>query len=418
MRRVFKFTISIFLIMILLCNYLNLYSLASQEVTIEYKEDCGTLIKRNGAVIKVSYTVFNNNGLESPVYCLEKDKPGVGEAGNYNVTINTVLKDVRVWRAIKNGYPYKTPSELGCENHKEAFAATKMAVYSMLYNYTIDDFEPIGEAGQRTYEAIKNILEKANNSTEKPNSSNLYIIETTENWKQDENNKNNVYKLMKVTAESSIKKYNVYLDGEYSEGVLITDRNNNHRESFSGAEEFKVSIPIKELNDNGYMNIKVLADLESNPIYIGESLDPNNQDYAITQIKIEEGLGEKKLTYSDNETKIKIIKKDEAGNRLKNAVFELLDENKNPVMTNLATNENGEIIIEDLIPGKYYIQEIIAPAGYENYNKSIEVNVKFNEELSVVINNLREEEPLVEIERNFIEVSTIKEQIKLPKTGM
>lgn len=87
-------------------------------------------------------------------------------------------------------------------------------------------------------------------------------------------------------------------------------------------------------------------------------------------------------------------------------------------MSNLATNENGEIVIENLIPGRYYIKEIVAPAGYKNYDKSIEVNVKFNEELSVIIKNSEEDEPIVEIERDFIEINSIEEEIKLPKTGM
>ena len=87
MKIISKFILAMFLIMIILCNFLNIYSLANQEVTIQYKEDCGSLIKRNGIAIKVSYAVFNNNGIESPVYCLNKEKPGVGEVGNYNVNI-------------------------------------------------------------------------------------------------------------------------------------------------------------------------------------------------------------------------------------------------------------------------------------------------------------------------------------------
>lgn len=75
MRRIFKFVLSIFLIMIILCNSFNIYSLASQEAKIYYKEDCGKLLKRDGVILKISYVVFNNNGIESPVYCLDRNKP-------------------------------------------------------------------------------------------------------------------------------------------------------------------------------------------------------------------------------------------------------------------------------------------------------------------------------------------------------
>ena len=223
---------------------------------------------------------------------------------------------------------------------------------------------------------------------------------------------------MSVKSEGEIKKYNVYLGENFPEGTLITDKNNNYRENFGDGEEFKVSIPIKELEADGQINLRVVGQIKTNPIYIGETQIPGTQDYAVTKIEMEDGEGYKNLTYSNNETKIRIIKKSENEENLKNAVFELFDENKNIIMTNLITDENGEILIKDLIPGKYYIKEKIPPEGYENYEKFIEVNVKFNEELTVTVRNSKEEEPIVEIERDFLEISNIEEQIKLPKTGM
>ena len=88
-------------------------------------------------------------------------------------------------------------------------------------------------------------------------------------------------------------------------------------------------------------------------------------------------------------------------------------------MSELYTNEEGEININDILPGRYYIKETKAPEGYENYEQFIQIDVKFNEEITAIVRNSKEEEDTtVEIDRNFIEVSTIKPQIKLPKTGM
>lgn len=423
MKRIFKFILNIFLIMIVLCNFSYVYSLAVQtegkELLVEYKGDCGSLIKRNGSVIKVSYVAINNNGIESPVYCLNKDLPGAESVDNYKVIVNNTLKDTKIYKAIKNGYPYKTPQQLNCADYKEAFTATKMAVYAVIYGYTIDNFESLGtEESDRTYNAIKTILENVNKTGGDPVSANINIIENTVNWTQDATNKNYVYKIMSVKSEGEIKKYNVYLGENFPEGTLITDKNNNYRENFGDGEEFKVSIPIKELEADGQINLRVVGQIKTNPIYIGETQIPGTQDYAVTKIEMEDGEGYKNLTYSNNETKIRIIKKSENEENLKNAVFELFDENKNIIMTNLITDENGEILIKDLIPGKYYIKEKIPPEGYENYEKFIEVNVKFNEELTVTVRNSKEEEPIVEIERDFLEISNIEEQIKLPKTGM
>ena len=57
-----------------------------------------------------------------------------------------------------NGYPYKTPSELGCNNEKEAFVATKMAIYAAIYGYNSSQFSGIGEAGGRVVNAISLIM--------------------------------------------------------------------------------------------------------------------------------------------------------------------------------------------------------------------------------------------------------------------
>ncbi len=293
-----------------------------------------------------------------------------------------------------------------------------MAVYAAIYGYKIDNFKSLGTAASdRTYNAIKTILNNAEKGSG-PVSSSLSIKEQGEYWKQDESHQNHVYKLMKVQSEGKLEKYKVYLGENFPEGTLITDKNNNFRESYSGNEEFKISIPIKELKEEGTINLRVTGNLKTNPVYIGKTTVDGTQDYAVTKIEEQEGIGYKNLKFSKNETKLKIIKKSEEEELLKDAVFDLYDENKNVIQSNLTTDEKGKIEIKGLIPGRYYIKEKVPPEGYQNYEKFIEFNVKFNEELTITIRNSKEEEPKVEIERNLLEVSQKEEKVKLPKTGM
>ena len=51
----------------------------------------------------------------------------------YYVNITQLMDDVRIWRTAINGYPYKTPSELGVVDKYDAFLATKQAIYCILY---------------------------------------------------------------------------------------------------------------------------------------------------------------------------------------------------------------------------------------------------------------------------------------------
>ena len=95
-----------------------------------------------------------------------------------------------------------------------------------------------------------------------------------------------------------------------------------------------------------------------------------------------------------NETKIKIIKQDkETKARLENVEFNILDKDKKVIFANLKTNKNGEINLENFIPGKYFIQETNPLDGYLSNNELLEFNVNLNEKLTVTIDNLFEKKP-------------------------
>ena len=321
-----------------------------------------------------------------------------------------------IWKAITNGYPYKTPEEMGCNTVGEAFMATKMAVYSVLYNYTINDFSPIGEAGTRTWNALNNILLKVNDGENTQISSNLSIVEESTEWKENTNMPGCISKDFYVKPDGPMNTYNIVKE-KVTEGTIITDINDIPRQEFKSNEKFRVTMPINELSDGGNIKIKAFANVETKPIFVGRAPNTNNQDYAITGITYENGSGEKMVYYEKNKTKIKIVKKDETGKKaLENAVFQLLDKDKKVVISEIKTNEKGEAILENVLPDTYYIKEIQAPTGYILYNGYIEIKPKFNEELTITIKNTKEEVPNIEITENKLEVkNTIK---KLPKTGM
>ena len=84
----------------------------------------------------------------------------------------------------------------------------------------------------------------------------------------------------------------------------------------------------------------------------------------------------------------------------------------NIIYSNLKTNQNGEILVEGMIPGKYFIEEINTVNGYQKLKEKIEIDLNFNEELTVTIENNKEKiEP--KKEKSYSERIT-----KLPVTGM
>lgn len=378
--------------------------------------DCGSLLTYKGAPVKVSYVEYTENGVHYPAYCMDKTKPGA-ETEPYTVSIDEAINDVGLWRRIINGYPYKTIQELGVATKEEAFTATKQAIYCYIHKNNINDYGPIGEAGTRTLNAMKKIIQDAENSTETKISNTITINKDTSKWEQDKIEKDYVSKTYSVTALAQIQNYKITLTKENAEnlgGIKLTDLNNNEKQEFSPNEKFKILIPIKNLTEEGTINIEVEAKVNTKPVLYGKAPNSSYQDYALTAATYEDGSGNTKDEYNKNETKIIILKKDEEdGKTLQGVEFQLLNENKEPIYVDLKTNEEGKIVINNLVPGTYYIKETKTIDGYEIYDELIEVKVQMNQELTVTINNKKQEKPKIETKEYGY-----KEVKKLPVTGM
>ena len=169
--------------------------------------------------------------------------------------------------------------------------------------------------------------------------------------------------------------------------------------------------------------------IKTKPVLYGMAETAGYQDYALTAATYEDSIEDITDEYSENETKIKIIKYDqETKETLSNVEFQLLNSNKEIIFANLLTDENGEILIEHLLPGTYYLKETKVLDGYIENNELIKVDVGYNETVTVKVNNLQEDEPEEEIppekeiSNSVIEKDVekeAKEEIKkLPVTGM
>ncbi len=328
-----------------------------------------------------------------------------------------MIQDVGLWRRIVNGYPYKSIQELGVANKEEAFTATKQAIYCYIHGNNPDDYDAIGEAGARTLQAMKNIITNSQNSSETKLSSTITINKNISEWKQDEIDKNYVSKSYSVSAKSNITNYKITISKEGSDnlgGIKLTDENNNEKSKFKPPEKFKILVPIKNMQEKGKILINAKAQVETKPILYGLAPDSSYQDYALTAATYEDGTGNANDEYQKNETKIIVIKKDQENDILLQGVeFQLLDEKREVIYTDLKTNEEGKIVIENLVPGTYYLKETKTIDGYEIYDQPIKVEIELNQEISITVNNKKEEKP---------EINTIKKankQVKkLPVTGM
>ncbi len=437
-----KVSIIITLIVILI-NVIPMKSNAATPIDSAYiyatKKTDGLLLW-NGLKIHTHMAVYKKDGKEYPAYCMDRELPGVEIGFSQTVDVNKLITNVKVWRVIINGYPYKSISELGCRTEEEAYLATKQAVYCMLTNRDVNEYSAIGESGQRCLNALRKIVTNARNSNASKPSSELKIKQENSLWKMDIIDKQYVSQTFTVSADATFDKYTVDIEKLNIEGFKITDENNSQKKEFKSGEKFKILIPIENITKDGDFIINVSGQIATKPVFYGQTRDSSLQNYALTGYTYEDGTGAKKVYYTKNETKIIIVKKDESGlKNIQGVEFELLDEQQNVLYTGLTTNENGEIEISNLLPGTYYIKETRTLEGYELYNKLIKIELELNERTTVnVINS--EEEPKITINNIETEISVeqskseveihnsqnnveIKNEenkvdVKLPKTGM
>lgn len=381
------------IILILVCIS-GLYISKAENIS---KEEYKLKIKYSDSLIKYEnhqlwnlYVYYEKDGVEYPAYCLNKDLPGVGEytGGDYIVTPKQEIIDMVLWRLFINGYPYKSIQEMGCQTKEEAYTATYQASQIILYNYNISEYEAINEGGQRVLNAMKKLINIAKNGSNVKVSPYLTISPISSKWETDSKNSKYVYQEYVINNSEINGKYRIEFRSIIPESSMIADINGNPKNEFSNGEHFKVLVPIEEMDEDDSFIIVATANIKTMPIYDAFPKQENYQNYALTHKLYETAIGQLIIDYKNNKSNLTIIKKDEeTGEKLKNAVFNLLDENKNIIKFNLVTDKQGEIKINNILPGTYYLEEVSPPFGYQKINELIKLQIRFNQNLTVNINN-------------------------------
>lgn len=418
-----KFFISLMIIISIIGVSMQSFAvLEVGQMNVYPKAECEKLLTYNGIPIRTTYIAYNKNGVEYPAYCLDVNLPGA-EQGEYVVNASDKIRDINIWKAIINGYPYKSIEELGAANGQEAFTATKQAVYTMIHNRDISSYGPVNsDAGRRTYQIYCNIVNAARNMNANI-ADNVFVNLNTisEKWEVDNINSNYLSKEYYTTSNVSTGNYEINLQGLIPKNTKIVDKSNHEKKIFAMNEHFKIMIPIQELIESETFSINVKAKLDTKPVMYGASTVPGTQDYALTGFIYEEVGSTISENYKKNETKIIVYKLQEGSTEIMEGVkFELLNENQEILRENLITDEDGKIIIENLLPGKYYLKEIETLEGFEINFETIEIELEFGEEKEITVNN-KEIPKKVEPEVNVVPEPNIeyREEVpkKLPRTG-
>ena len=309
MKKIFLLTLKVILIMVTLvtASISKAGTVKAVQLNEEYLYEKGSyanMLMHNGIEVLTTYVVYNKDGVEYPAYCIDIGKPGVGENGSYAVDTSNQISDVGLWKIVRNGYPYITVSQLGCANKEEAYTATKHAIYCYLASRSVDEYEPIGEAGIRVKNAMNKIIKLAD-STEK-RSTEFEVYSNQDKFEKDSKDPKYMSKTFYMRAYYSLFDVKLSLEGDYPEGTKIVNYQNEEITEFTGGISFKVIYPIQNAKQSGSFGLRGVATMNTCPIIYGRAYDSSLQDYALTGDWLGDSECYISLNYKENNTQITI----------------------------------------------------------------------------------------------------------------
>lgn len=363
----------------------------------------------------VDYVVYKDKqGKEYPAYCLNETLHGVGtwegsQAG-YNVQISEIIQDDRIWRVIINGYPYKTPEQMGVENDQDAFVATKYAIYSIISGYSVREKYHGGTLrGEKIVNSMERLVDIGRNGTQKRAEEKLTIKELGE-FEIDTTTPEYYAKEYKVSSTTSMTEYEIQKIEGLPEGSKIVDSNNQEKTIYVPTENFKILIPKEKLKESFNITVTIKGICKTYPIFYGKTTQEGYQNYAITADTYSDVITEQTM---ENHlygyfTSKKVSSEDNLwtghleGQGVAGASYVIKNEN-NEVVKTVATDEEGRIATDLKLPvGKYTIQEIEGPEYFILDSKSYEFEISYKEHTELEI----KEEVVKCGYLNFVKMST------------
>lgn len=374
-----KIVCSILLLMITLSSFSQVFAVeigSTQDIVNKGVCPANIWYRKNGVSISVlTHMVgFYEDGQFRPSYCLNKNLQGVDDETQYGVVVedmNNIPNFEGLWRVLVNGYPYKTPQEMGLQDEYDAFMATKQAVYRVIDGEPADYFAK-DERGNKIVAKIKELVDIGRNGTQTYKDPVITVNATTEAG-IDNINKEYISQTFVADSQVDMSTIKAVLNINLApKGTYLADINNNAKTEFAKGEAFKVLVPRKNITDTINVQMSFDGKCKTYPILFGKSPSSNLQDYLLTTDPFVMATARATMSYSpDFDVEIEKISNGKSeitgqseGTPLAGATFQIKVDGEESERI-LKTDKNGEIYIEGLpLNTKITITEIEAPDYY------------------------------------------------------
>ena len=342
--------------------------------------------KKQYTYLICSIVGYDTKGGFAPTYCMNKNLDGA-EKEAYYVTTKSVLKNDKIWRVIKNGYPFKTAKQLGLTSNYDAYAVTKFAVYCILGESKLKYFkaEKDDKEAVAMLNALKKLVQIGNEGTEKQEENPLAIVKVNDVYEED----NYYIQEYKVTSKSEFKTYTVSTKG-LTKNSFVADVNGKKKNSFNKGNNFKIYVPKSEVTEDIDGKVTISADCKVYLILEGKTTVTKTQNYVVTTGESSRATAEEyikiKREILPGSLKILKIDKENKDVKIEGVKFDLYNKNDDKIGT-YTTDANGEILIENLEVGKYKLKEIETNKWYNLETKEKEIEIYENKTSQITVEN-------------------------------
>ncbi|MED1384431.1 SpaA isopeptide-forming pilin-related protein, partial [Bacillus mycoides] len=282
-----------------------------------------------------------------------------------------------VYRVLLNGYPQKTPEQLGVSTWQQAHYATQLSIWHALGQINTGELQFKDQAVEQATKAITYAADH------KGDTQDVYMnVQPTD--KQEAKLNGEYFETTTYVVETNAKKgeYKIQLQ-EAPAGTRVVTEQGEAKETFQLGEKFRVQVP--KSSKSAELSLRVTANLTNQHavMYKGTSVI---QDATVLLERSQEKVSQDLQVFWKAVGGLKILKVDENKKPLAGAVFEVLASDQKSMGT-ITTNDKGIASLDNIEIGTYVVKEVKSPVGYVLQDTPQTVEVKTGEIANITAEN-------------------------------
>ena len=316
------------------------------------------------------YLTPEDGSVDYVVYCLNKEK---GWPNNH------ILKKSK--NALDNGYAYLAlngyPSKSLTGDNATDLYLTQITFwfYQDRVNGVSDNADGVLTAVEKqdiinsSYynNYIKGLIEGALNAKDVGNVPNIDVSISTSSFKLSDDGLYLITDLINLSSNINFNSYNVSLNN--SNYQVLDENNHVVTGSIAYGKGFKICIPLNKVTSTTErkVSLSIVINYTQRDTYLYEpdASDTNTQDVAIAAVEAtsKQKTITEEVSFPTGSLSIKKVSSLNPTDNLEGAKIQVKRIATNEIIKTFTTTSNEEVI-SDLLPGKYTVTELEAPAGY------------------------------------------------------